>query len=149
MTSDTLDPPPEARRSHHPLELFPFFSSRFAPGPVRDFIYTFIWSCLFGLAFFLMSMLAEGRLPTLRVLGLQMLVANFIGYSIHGLFILGDLVGLDDAARRGGFATKVVSVTVLIFFAFQFAVNFGGTFSDQEQTAHKQDQVAARNAKVI
>jgi hypothetical protein len=45
-----------ARRSFHPLEMFPFFS-RWAPGPVRDFIYSFIFNTLIALVFTALAVL--------------------------------------------------------------------------------------------
>src|SRR5258706_4637122 len=91
----------------HPLELIPFFR-RFPCSFGRNFLYTFIWSTLFGLAFYVMNSLGAERLLSSRVLGLQILIANLVGYSIHALFHAGSALRLEDAARRGGFTGKVV-----------------------------------------
>ena len=96
----------------HPLELIPFFR-RFPCSFGRNFLYTFIWSSLFGVAFYVMNAVSSGRLLSLRVLELQILVANLIGYSIHLLFHAGSAMGLEAAARRAGFAAKVAYFSLL------------------------------------
>jgi sensor histidine kinase YesM len=96
----------------HPLEIIPYFR-RFPCSPARDFIYTFIWSCLFGCAFFVMAMLSEGRMPSLRAFGFYMLISNAIGYSIHGLFKIGRWTGLLAIAKRRGYKGRVAYFTVL------------------------------------
>ncbi len=106
----TLQTTPSARMMDvqwHPLELIPFFR-RFPCSFGRNFLYTFIWSTLFGLAFYVMNSLGAERLLSSRVLGLQILIANLVGYSIHALFHAGSALRLEDAARRGGFTGKVV-----------------------------------------
>src|SRR5258705_12781400 len=100
----TLQTPPPARMMDvqwHPLELIPFFR-RFPNSFGRNFLYTFIWSTLFGLAFYVMNSLGAERLVSSRVLGLRILIANLGGYSIHALFHAGSPLRLEDAARRGG-----------------------------------------------
>ena len=99
MTSDTLDPPPEARRSHHPLELFPFFSSRFAPGPVRDFIYTFIFNTLIGLVFTALALLFSDRIDIGRQLFVTFVFSQCIGYTVYAL-MLAFQAAVPDAWRR-------------------------------------------------
>ena len=92
---------------YHPLELIPFFR-RFPCSFGRNFLYTFIWSSLFGLAFYVINSMGAERMLSMRVLELQVLIATLIGYSIHFLFHAGSAMGLEAAARRGGFAAKVV-----------------------------------------
>ncbi len=115
----------------HPLELIPFFR-RFPCSFARNFLYTFIWSSLFGLAFYLVNAAGVGRMLSLRVLGLQILIANLIGYSIHALFHVGTVLGLDAAARRGGFPAKVAYFSLLPlggvligFFVSSFIIDAG------------------------
>jgi signal transduction histidine kinase len=108
----TAPPPARPRESHHPLEVIPYFR-RFPCSPARDFIYTFIWSCLFGVAFYLLSAMFRGELLPPRVFGLQVLISNIIGYLIHGLFYLGAALGIDVAARRGGFPGRVAYFSIL------------------------------------
>jgi signal transduction histidine kinase len=91
----------------HPLEVIPYFR-RFPQSAVRDLLYTLIWSCGFGLAFYLIGALTDARLPTWRTTATFLLVANVVGFSIHGLFSLTDALGIDRAVRRRGNVAKVV-----------------------------------------
>jgi hypothetical protein len=101
-----------ARERFHPLEIVPFFR-RFPRTIARDLIYTFIWSCLFGLFFYTLGALTGGQLPSLRAFGIYILISNFIGYSIHGLFNLGASMKLDMACRKAGFVPKVAYFSVV------------------------------------
>jgi signal transduction histidine kinase len=105
-------PDPGSPDRFHPLELIPFFR-RFPRSFGRDFLYTFIWSSLFGVGLYAMNSVGEGRLLPLRVLGLQIYVACMVGYSIHALFHLGYASGLDSWVRRRGFGVKVAYFSLL------------------------------------
>ena len=130
----TMQPNPSADAvdvQYHPLELIPFFR-RFPCSFGRNFLYTFIWSSLFGLAFYVMNSLGAARMLSMRVLELQILIANLIGYSIHLLFHVGSAIRLEAAARRGGFAGKVAYFTLvplggvlLGFWVSSFIVDVG------------------------
>jgi len=96
----------------HPLEMIPFFR-RFPASFGRNFLYTFIWSSMFGVAFYVLNAMGAGKLLSLRVFGLQVLVASVIGYAIHALFLIGSILGLDRAVQRGGFLGKVTYFTLL------------------------------------
>jgi signal transduction histidine kinase len=101
-----------SRQHFHPLELIPFFR-RFPCTFGRNFLYTFIFSSLLGMVFYFMNSMGAGRLLSFRVFELQILIANVIGYAIHTLFHVGSAVGLDAAARRGGFFGKVAYFSLL------------------------------------
>jgi signal transduction histidine kinase len=103
---------PFVREHFHPLEIIPFFR-RFPYSFARDFSYTFIWSGAIGVVFYLLNAMGAGRVLSLHVFGLYILIANVIGYSIHGLFHAGASVGLDARVRRGGFVGKVVYFSLL------------------------------------
>jgi signal transduction histidine kinase len=92
--------------SFHPLEIIPFFR-RWPRSALRDVIYTFIWSGFFGLGFYFAASVGSGKLPSLRSLGYYLLIANVVGYVIHGLFVAGEALKLEAAARRASFAVKV------------------------------------------
>ena len=131
MTVQTNPSAHAADLQFHPLELIPFFR-RFPCSFGRNFLYTFIWSSLFGLAFYVMNSLGAERLLSTRVLGLQILIANLIGYSIHLLFHVGAALRLEGAARRGGFAGKVayfslvpLAGVLLGFWVSSFIVDVG------------------------
>jgi sensor histidine kinase YesM len=115
----------------HPLEIIPFFR-RFPSSFGRDFLYTFIWSSFIGVVFYALNAVGSERLPSLRAFGLYMLIANVIGYAIHGLFSVVSLPVLDALVRRGGFVPKVVYFSliplmgVLIgFWAVSYIVDIG------------------------
>jgi sensor histidine kinase YesM len=113
----------EPKVTFHPLEIIPFFR-RFPCGPVRDFVYTFIWSSAFGMVFFALASMNEERARTLEVFGFYILISNTIGYAIHGLFRIGDRMGLEDAAKAAGFMAKVAyySVVPMIGVVIGFAI---------------------------
>ena len=104
--------PQPAREDFHPLEIIPFFR-RIPCSRARDFIYTFIWNCLFGVAFYVIGSVSDGQLHSWQAFSFYILIANAIGYSIHVLFHIGKAIGLTDAARRRGFSGKVAYFTIL------------------------------------
>jgi signal transduction histidine kinase len=131
MTAQPRTSPGFSRQEYHPLELIPFFR-RFPCSFARNFLYTFIWSSLFGVGFYLLNAMGAGKLLSLHVLGLHILIANVIGYAIHGLFHAGTALGLADAARRSGHAAKIAYFSlvpmagVLIgFWIVSFIVDVG------------------------
>jgi sensor histidine kinase YesM len=115
----------------HPLEIIPFFR-RFPHSFGRDFLYTFIWSSLIGVVFYALNAVGSERLPSLRALGLYIFISSVIGYAIHALFFVGDILGLDALIRRGGIVPKVLYFSliplmgVLIgFWAVSYVVDLG------------------------
>jgi sensor histidine kinase YesM len=113
----------ERQGSFHPLEIIPFFR-RIPCSPLRDFVYTFIWSSAFGVGFFVMGGLGDSRQLSAEAFGMYILISNAIGYAIHGLFRIGTRIGLEGAAKSRGFAAKVAYFSfvpmlgVAIGFAF-------------------------------
>ena len=103
---------PFVREHFHPLEIIPFFR-RFPYSFGRDFLYTFIWSGLIGVVFYVLNSMGAGRLGSFRAFGLYILIANVIGYAIHVLFHVGSALALDTAARRAGFAAKVIYFSLI------------------------------------
>jgi sensor histidine kinase YesM len=90
---------------YHPLEVIPIFR-RYKPGIVRDVIYTFIWSAALGIVFWVMAMAVSPRSRTLEYFVWNQIVAQSVGYSIHALFELGGLLGIDAWVRRSGWIAK-------------------------------------------
>jgi sensor histidine kinase YesM len=90
---------------YHPLEVIPVFR-RYKPGIVRDVIYTFIWSAVLGIVFWVMAMSVSPRSRTLEYFVWNQLVAQSVGYSIHALFELGGLLRIDAWVRRSGWIAK-------------------------------------------
>jgi sensor histidine kinase YesM len=125
MTSDTLDPAPGARRSHHPLELFPFFATRFAPGPVRDFVYTFIFNTLIGLVFTALALLFSDRIDLGRQLFVTFVFAQCIGYTIYVLMIaFGAIVSTAfGGSTIGRWMCYTVVPVIGVFIGYWIATN--------------------------
>jgi hypothetical protein len=76
------------RRSRHPLEIIPFFQ-QFKPSALRNIFYTLIWNLLFTVFFTLLSLLFQPEVSIARVFWTCLLIANCIGFLIHGSFALG------------------------------------------------------------
>ena len=100
------------RGESHPLEVIPAFR-RFKPGLVRDVVYTFIWSAGLGVLFWLMAMTISARSRTFEYFVWNQIVAQSIGYSIHALFEVGGLLGIDAWARRAGWTAKAFYYSTL------------------------------------
>ena len=104
--------PTAAANLRHPLEIIPYFR-RFPCSPVRNFAYTFIWNCTLGVLFFLSNIAVLGKMPPWNVLLVYLVMANLIGYSIHGLFWLGARVGLEKRVEARGLGTRMLYFTAL------------------------------------
>jgi sensor histidine kinase YesM len=96
----------------HPLELIPYFR-RFPCTPARDLLYTLIWNFLLGTGFVVMGAMFSGQIPSLRVYWIYLVVANLIGFTIHALYMVGRLLGLEGGARSSGLAVKVVYFSII------------------------------------
>jgi sensor histidine kinase YesM len=138
MNSRPAEPAYFVHEHFHPLEIIPFFR-RWPISVARDIIYTFIWSCVFGVFFYAMGAFTAGKMPSLYAFAIYVLVSNLIGYSIHFLFFLGAAAGLDRAARDSGTASKIVYYTTIPMLgvlmgmwlaSFIVDVGFRGIFTD-------------------
>lgn len=126
-----------ARSQHfHPLEVIPWFR-RFPHSFGRDFLYTFIWSTLLGVAFFMIAAMVTGRVSW-RMLEVNFVVSNLIGYCIHFLFLLCSLTPIEAQVRSHGkwtavaYYTLISTVGVIVGIALAspiFGWSFAGWFS--------------------
>jgi two-component sensor histidine kinase len=97
----------------HPLGAIPFFR-RIRPFPGRSLVLTLILNTMFAAAFSVFWLLFDSQVSVLRVVWVNLVVANCIGFFIHGGFALGErllgrwLRGASFAARS--FYDTVVSV---------------------------------------
>jgi sensor histidine kinase YesM len=104
---------PRQGGSGQPLEAIPFFR-RIRPFPGRSIVFTLILNTMFAAAFSVFWLLFDPQVSVLRVVGVNLVVANCIGFFIHGGFVLGQrllgrwLQGASFAARS--FYYSVVSV---------------------------------------
>jgi signal transduction histidine kinase len=109
--------PQRCEGDYHPLEMISFFR-RFRPNPVRDIIYTFIWNGAIGAGFWILSAILGGG-SSIEQLAWYLIIANMIGYAIHGLFELGAFFGIERRARAKGhiattFYYSIVSTTGVV-----------------------------------
>jgi len=124
----------ETVEGSHPLEIFAFFR-RFKRSRPRDLLYTFIWNCFLGFAFWVGAVVFGGpggrNLDTLLW---NLIIANSIGYTIHGLFVIGTALKIDTRARAAGFFPAAVYYTLVssagVFIGFSIVAAFlqEGTF---------------------
>ena len=104
---------PEDLHHYHPLEMVPYFR-RFRPSVARDLLYTFIWNCDLGLVFWILAILFGGMVNASFVyLAWNLIVANVIGYILHGLFVIGGSLGIDRRARAAGTAATALYYTLV------------------------------------
>ena len=90
----------KANEKFHPLEMFPYFR-RWPHSIGRDFIYTFIWSCLIGFTFAAIGVMFGARLSW-RLLQEMLLFSVVIGYNIHMLFFIASRTGLESWVSTRG-----------------------------------------------
>ena len=134
MTSEAQLPADcEAEGGNHPLELFAFFR-RFRRTRARDVVYTFIWNCFLGTAFWVGAVVFGPGGHNLETFVWNLIVANAIGYMIHGLFILGTALHIDTRARAAGVSATAAYYTLVstagVFIGFSLVAAFfeEGTF---------------------
>jgi signal transduction histidine kinase len=106
-------------RSGHPLETIAFFR-RFKPGVVRDLIYTFVWNMGFAGAFTVFFMLFEPDARLARVLWINFVIANCIGYLIHGGF------AVVQAGFGGWLSRRTLVIRTLVYSGISVVGVFGG-----------------------
>jgi sensor histidine kinase YesM len=102
----------QPRGDYHPLEIFPVFR-RIKPGLVRDVAYTFIWSAGLGVLFFVMAIVISPRTRNFEYFVWNQILAQSIGYTIHGLFELGGLLRVDAWVRRAGWWARTFYYSTL------------------------------------
>ena len=109
----------DCERSGHPLELIAFFR-RFKPSLARDLVYTAIWNAMFVVAFTVFGLIFDPEARLGRMLWVNFVIANCIGYLIHLGFVLGHRL-LGDALYRLSFAMRTI-----YYSAISVAGVFGG-----------------------
>ena len=116
------------RDEWHPLEIIPVFR-RFEPGPVRNIAYTFVWNAALGFVFWLIAIgISPRHNMNVEYFVWNMIVAQSIGYTIHGLFHLGGVLRIDMWMRRHGwiattfYYTGISSLGVVLGFGIVAAM---------------------------
>ena len=105
ISAKDCEPEIETKVQFHPLEIFPIFK-RIPVSPIRNIAYTFIWSTGLGLVILIVGAAFAPHLPALEDVMWTFLFSNAIGFTIHGLYHLGDLTGLESWVRRHGHFVK-------------------------------------------
>ena len=103
----------------HPLELIPYFR-RFKRSLARDLLYTLIWSSSFGIFFTIVALVINPQWDLGRALWTKLVIANCIGYLIHGGFELG------KRAFGGWIVRRSYAVRTLYYSAISIASVFAG-----------------------
>lgn len=101
MSTRSCAPAESAVEDFHPLEVIPYFR-RWKSGMVRDLIYTFIWNCGLGVLFWAIGGMFRPQQATLDGLVMSLIMANGVGYTLHGLFLVGAWLRLERWARGFG-----------------------------------------------
>lgn len=96
--------------SRHPLEVFPVFR-RWKCGIWRDIVYTAIWNSLFALVFTAFFLVFDSESPVIRMLQVNMVIAQCIGFLIHFLFLVTDR--WVSVSRSNTFAARAAYYTVV------------------------------------
>lgn len=116
--SDPLAPGSECSpHAGHPLESIGLFR-RFRPGPLRNLAYTFIWNLGFVLVFTVLGLLFEPEAGLGHLLWANFVIANCIGFLIHGEFVLGNILLPGRIWQRGLASRSVYYVLITIIGVF-------------------------------
>lgn len=112
MNKNIASKPPDSMS--HPLDVLPFFR-RWPSSPIRNALYTGIWSGLIALFLTIASRLfnrsADSFLDDLLP---SLLISNIIGYLIHGTLVTADRA-LGGWPRRARGATRLVYHVAIVF----------------------------------
>ena len=95
----------------HPLEIIPFFR-RFRPSQFRNIIYTLIWDTGLALIFSVFALVFDPHASPLRVIWVNFVIANCIGFLIHGGFTVGNHL-LGPILSRQSFAIRTLYYSVV------------------------------------
>ena len=113
-------PCPTDVNDFHPLEAIPYFR-RFRPGPWRNVAYTAIFNTILGTIFWVTGMGDNPAARTVQVWLLNVLATNVAGFSIHGLFGVGTMLGIDRKVSGPYLTTAYYTIVSLIGVLCGFA----------------------------
>ena len=117
--------------SGHPLDVIPFFK-RIGPFRGRGIVYTLIWNTLFAAVFAAFWIIFDPQVNLMRVLWVNLVVANSIGFLIHGGFELGNLV-LGQWLREASFALRSIYYSVVSILGVFAGYALGSALLDSPQ----------------
>ncbi|HVR94245.1 MAG TPA: histidine kinase, partial [Casimicrobiaceae bacterium] len=115
----------------HPLEALPFFR-RIKPFPGRGIVYTLIFNAMFAAVFSAFWLLFDPQVRLTRVLWVNLVIANCIGFFIHGGFALGNrLVG--RWLQSASFAARSVYFSIVYIMGVFAGYALGAALLDWPQ----------------
>ena len=115
----------------HPLDVIPFFG-RIRAFPGRDILYTFIWNGMFAAVFSVFWILFEPNANIARVLWVNLVVANCIGFFIHGGFQLGGWL-LGGRLQNASFAARAIYQSIVSIIGVFAGYALGSALLDWPQ----------------
>jgi sensor histidine kinase YesM len=118
-------------KSGHPLGVIPFFG-RIKAFPGRDIVFTFIWNAMFAAVFSVFWILFDPTARVTRVLWVNLVVANCIGFFIQGGFELGGRL-LGGWLQRASFAARSFYYSIVSIFGVFAGYALGSTLLDWPQ----------------
>src|ERR1700682_3376169 len=95
----------------HPLEAISFFG-RIRRFPGRGIVYTLIWNTMFAAVFSAFWLLFDPHVNVTRVLWVNLVIANCIGFFIHFGFALGERV-VGRWLRGASFAARSLYYSIV------------------------------------
>ncbi len=104
--------PGTVREDFHPMEAIPFFR-RYPPGPLRNVLYTFLFNALIGTAFWVVAMMDNGSNRSFAVWAAYLFFANVVGYTIHALFGIGHMSGLEGRVKGPWLTTAYYTLVTI------------------------------------
>ena len=104
--------PGTVREDFHPMEAIPFFR-RFPPGPLRNVLYTFLFNGIVGTAFWVVAMMDNDSNRNLVAWFVYLVFANIIGYTIHALFGIGHMSGLEGRVKGPWLTTAYYTLVTI------------------------------------
>ncbi|MBV8465080.1 MAG: sensor histidine kinase [Burkholderiales bacterium] len=116
--------PSSSASDSHPLDLIPFFR-RWKQNHIRDLVYTFIFGLGFCFFFFALYAIDAPHGHLLSLLWKNFVMAMSISYTIHGLYVLGDMLLGSWLSKLQGWqraAYHIVIPTGGVFGGFYVAV---------------------------
>lgn len=122
MNKNTASKPPHSMS--HPLDVLPFFR-RWPSSPIRDALYTGIWSSLIALFLITASRLFNRSDDSfLGDLLPSLVISNIVGYLIHGTLVAADRA-LGGWPRRARGVTRVVYHVAIVFVCVMVGIVLG------------------------
>lgn len=128
----------------HPLEMFPVFR-RWPASPLRDLVYTGIWSAVVGVILAVAQALFDGRQGVGGYLLPMLAVSLIVGYLVHGgLHAVNALLGGWPRRQQG--AVRLVYYIVVVAALVVVGIAIGNALQQGRDPLHYLQRLAALKA---